>query len=1019
MIYLGQRTRSLASRLGLAGRFARFGTSLLATGFLALGACEQTPAGAPPASDAPDGSTPVTQPNPPGSDPNGPAACAPYSIVEGPVDLFERVTLVGLTTPEEIEGIRIAGRQSDLPVFLGQADDSSFFFTAPLHPDLAGEAGKLKVWLDLAPAAASCDLGTIEVSALPPSGPNEAEEVLALLEQAARSMLASYGFVPESFEPLAPGNSAMDLALARLHRALFDEQSPTRVAAVRSNLAALSEPDRSFVGAILKETRFRETLQSMIALYEQPAFAAAPLAGSSKGARFQSAPIAQQAQQTRNVESAGDCYLANVAPEVIGTAAELSDAMIRAKEAVEVTARWKSTRDFSSAMLNVLGFTPAGPVASVVSLLGGGVILYMDLSERYTATLLPSTLDEVRLQASVNPINEDYMDESSSLPVWQAHATASSQGADLEKDLFKVALAIAGAVPVSNTASLALTDFGYATNHAFESIPDDAECFSIPAHTWSHIDVTGREWLEEDPRLSGTSFDLQAPNEIVPVDIGATNIEIVLSREKFPCELCPVGSRSDDIDITVREKQVVFSRSAFPIPDPSGLVTVTGAIQNSSRPDLWSIDYDDLGVQLVAVDRREANFSVTFQGRGDPNAFPVQVRVKSESTKLPGQSANPWFDTAIVLDQTVEIEHDGDDCVGTDEAVGLTATVIGLAPQDVSWQVSTGASLVPVSPTEAVFSASNPGIYTITAASTTDPAVEGSIEIAVQTCDFDLYVNSRARVSTTKSDSHPSCGAGSHPDTFIEEEQHGLPWGITWVDTGTFRNPERWTGGGSFAVDLLTSETISSTYEIGGQCYTPVALAEGQMAGALSSRDGGRVVDIDLQMGGRQNCAPVAGGVEDCKAGSAELSSMMHFVLEHAGSGTQSYDYAVNLTCTADTGGVPVQMITSVVIMDSSGGWQNDLGQHVLDAQTLGALSRVAFLRCAEGQPLSVQETFDFIDYLPPGASSNAGIEPYTAAVMVSFSAHASTDPANMLRFETIHSSSVQGSISLRPATAP
>ena len=200
-----------------------------------------------------------------------------------------------------------------------------------------------------------------------------------------------------------------------------------------------------------------------------------------------------------------------------------------------------------------------------------------------------------------------------------------------------------------------------------------------------------------------------------------------------------------------------------------------------------------------------------------------------------------------------------------------------------------------------------------------------------------------------------------------------------------------------------------------GQCFSSVALAEGQIAGELSSRDDGRVVDIDLEMGGRHNCVPVHGDVEDCKGGSADLSSSMYFVLEHEGWGTQSYDYEVDLDCTADTGGVPVQVITSVVIMNAAGNWQNGVAQHVLDNSTLGAFSRVSFLRCSEGQPISVQETFDFQDYLPPGASSNSEIEPYTAAVWVSFSANASMDPGNMRRFETIHQSSVQGSVSLRP----
>ena len=124
----GQCGQSLASHFNLSGAFRSFGTCLLALGILGLTACGDPPASPPPAKEAPADPPPVAQPSSPRRDPISPLACAPYSISEGPVDLFERVTLVGLTSPEDIDGIRIEGPESDLPVFLGQAEDSSFFF---------------------------------------------------------------------------------------------------------------------------------------------------------------------------------------------------------------------------------------------------------------------------------------------------------------------------------------------------------------------------------------------------------------------------------------------------------------------------------------------------------------------------------------------------------------------------------------------------------------------------------------------------------------------------------------------------------------------------------------------------------------------------------------------------------------------------------------------------------------------------------------------------------------------------
>jgi hypothetical protein len=424
-------------------------------------------------------------------------------------------------------------------------------------------------------------------------------------------------------------------------------------------------------------------------------------------------------------------------------------------------------------------------------------------------------------------------------------------------------------------------------------------------------------------------------------------------------------------------------------------------------------------VSLVRVAQEGANFSLTFKGNGDPKLFPVEVSVKSESTKLPDPSENLWFETRIVLEKAVEIDQDGDGCVGENEEVNLTATVIGLNQQDVSWEVPPEAALTPVSPTEAVFSASEPGTYSITAVSTEDPDAEGTIELVVQACDFDLYVNSLARVSTEKSDSNPNCSPGSHLEPFSEEEQHGLPWGDTWVDTGTFRNAQNWTEGGSFTFDLSASENIFSTYKIADQCHESVVQAESEMVGTLSSRDNGQVVDIGFDLVGRQSCAAVAGGVEDCKSGIASLTSMMHFVLEHKGRGTQSYDYAVELFCTADMGGTPVQIITSMVFMDSAGQVQNNLMQSALDNESLGAISRVSFLSCTDGQPISVGETFNFQDYRPPSGASPAESEPYTAMVWVSFSANSSWDPAIATRSEMTYNNAIDGTISLRPAAAP
>ena len=56
--------------------------------------------------------------------------------------------------------------------------DGSHFYTAPIHPDLGGEAGIVAIVLETAGEA--CPLGDLALPALPPADADEADEILEL-----------------------------------------------------------------------------------------------------------------------------------------------------------------------------------------------------------------------------------------------------------------------------------------------------------------------------------------------------------------------------------------------------------------------------------------------------------------------------------------------------------------------------------------------------------------------------------------------------------------------------------------------------------------------------------------------------------------------------------------------------------------------------------------------------------------------------------------------------------------------
>jgi len=550
--------------------------------------------------------------------------CAALSLGASSGTIGEKIPIYGLQGVDENTGFQAIGPSTSFFVPVGQEPDGSYFLVTPIHPDFAGEAGTISIALET--AGAVCPLGDLALPALPAADADDADEILALAEQAVTALLAAFGFDPASFVPGDPSNSAADLSLALIWRALLYEGSPTSIASQRANLAALSESERILVGRMLAEAGVYDLLNAMLLRYEgqEPMPAVSPATAS--------APPSEPEAVAAGIP-AGACLTLDVEKVSILTADELSRAMQNAQSAAASLESEALRRKVGAALFGAGAL--AGPAGAVVSDVTGSILLAQVTGDENPAKLLPSRIVSTRMEATVNPINEDYREFGDvERPRWRAFTTARSEGLDLRLNVGLMAFQALTLAPLTAAESVPLANFDTATEFVIDEEPARDSCFRVPPHVWTDINVSEQQWLEEEPTVSGGSIMLVDTIEMEPVDIGRTNIEVQLSDELFPCNGCTLGDLSADLDVEVLEKKIVFARSRYAIGSSSGAVTVTGSIQNSSYPEFYDVFLSPGGI-ITDESPPDPQFSFTVQGLGDDEDFPLGLAVQSASLTLP------------------------------------------------------------------------------------------------------------------------------------------------------------------------------------------------------------------------------------------------------------------------------------------------------------------------------------------------------------------------------------------------
>ena len=903
--------------------------------------------------------------------------CAPISMGMAAGVLGEKIPIFGLQEVDENTGVFAVGPLTSLFVPVAVEPDGSHFYTAPIHPDLGGEAGIVAIVLETAGEA--CPLGDLALPALPPADADEADEILELTEQVANAMIAAFGFEPEAFDPTASGHSATELSLALLWRALLYENSPTSIATQRATLATLGESERILIGRILAATDVRGLLEEMLLRYEgllppppAPAIASAPsppAATPSDDTGGTGAGISPQACLTLEVERFS-----------ILTADELSRAMQNAQAAAASLESESIRRRVAAAVFASASIT--GPPGLLVSDVTGSILLAQVTGDENPARLLPSRILSTRIEATVNPINEDFLHGGMQpRPRWFAFTTAQSQGLDLRTNVGILVLQVATGAPLTAASAVPLESFDVATSFVFADDPPESGCFRVPPHTWTDINVTEMQWLQTAPALTGSSIALVGTNEIDPVDIGITNVEVQLSTSEFPCDACTLGDISADIDVEILEKEIDFSMMQFPIGSSSGMVNVTGAIRNSSFPQLYDVFVSDGGV-ILSESPPDPVFSFPVQGLGDDEDFPLSLTVVSESLTLPAGTASRQASVPITLDPMIVVTVLDDSCIEPGRIVPLDAQVTGLVDTSVMWDQPPGTIVTQINENQAEFSSFQMGTYTVTATSVADPMVQGSIELVVGNCDVELYlyVLGYGYVDTGEQ-ANPPCGTGVQPEPLEEQVELGIRPGGTEFRTGV-----DWTGGGQFPLAIELGEVANVTVQPEDTCYSTSFITQANVTGTLEGQSTGsqQELDIDLSVAAMGGCEQFEPGLTVCHSGVAFLDVIASFVFEHDGEAEQAYEYVANVVCSlTDPGFSPPAQNISVVIGLVDEGGQIRTPAEVMDQESLLALVRATDGQCFAGRPVSKQETFVFKKLLPPGADPDAPGMPYTGAIMV------------------------------------
>jgi hypothetical protein len=262
--------------------------------------------------------------------------------------------------------------------------------------------------------------------------------------------------------------------------------------------------------------------------------------------------------------------------------------------------------------------------------------------------------------------------------------------------------------------------------------------FYIPPQCWEVSDgwnasnagpgsppAPGGAWASAE--VQGDAIKLAGDRGYAPHEAGSASLRIwtVEGRQAFGNV-----ARSTRIDIEVRPIQVDLTPTIQKV-EPGDKVPFLATIRDANDKGMaWGASAGHLGEPESAGEGMETS---VLQTPLDPEAFPIEVVVKSTSTSGPRRSGTPPREarsTVQLADPVIDIQPSGG-CIPVGERRQFTAQVFGVESQQVTWSAR-GSGDGTIHSRDGWFDAgSTEGTYTVQAAWAKYPDATAEVDIRV------------------------------------------------------------------------------------------------------------------------------------------------------------------------------------------------------------------------------------------------------------------------------------------------
>lgn len=428
-------------------------------------------------------------------------------------------------------------------------------------------------------------------------------------------------------------------------------------------------------------------------------------------------------------------------------------------------------------------------------------------------------------------------------------------------------------------------------NEAKNDLPP-AKCYRLEGQEYGPFDVTDPEYTESFvhgttiTKFSHRSFDL--------IDIGASEIELVLNPEKFGQEL---KTRKP---VRVWQKQINGSPNPAQVASPGETVVLTVAFDNADFADDAYVDLRAEPASASIVRRTPlapGYYEVEVATPPDEDSFPAYLFAESLSKTLPEGTPNRSAAIPIELGAMLAIgPRPG--CVDKGDPVTFTAVVNPETETDVRWSTTAG-SIADSGRTVAYQAPSVSTQVTVSAHLASDPDVKDEVQFRVGDCtEVAVYHAHAAGVSFPGASACDGTGPifdEEREDQTVEEmSMPPAPPAAAALGAGQAHHRD-WSMGGLHTMQfgqLGTNECASADFD------SRVELdAHHQVSGA------GQRVDVDFALEATSTCRNVPQLDEVCSnaGGNAAIVAVYYIDVREP----TSYQFVAELDCRGPEGPFP------------------------------------------------------------------------------------------------------------------